>query len=213
MSSARLAALAAMLGCASLWCATASAQVYRIVGPDGRVTFSDRPPADGKAAPAKAVPLPGAGAGASAALLPAEVRTASTRFPVVLYTGVDCVPCVSARNYLARRGVPFTEKSVTTDEDIQALQRLAGVARLPFATIGSQHVRGFSEPEWSDYLDAAGYPKVSQLPPSFRNPAATPLVAVQSEPRTAPAPEAPPRPEIPSQSSGPTADNPAGIRF
>jgi glutaredoxin len=210
MVRVRLAAIAAVVGL-SLCGANALAQVYRIVGPDGRVTFSDRPPPDAKGTPAQTLQLPAAG-GSSTAGLPLELRNATSRFPVVLYTGVDCAPCVSARSFLTRRGVPFTEKTVTSDEDIKALQGIAGVARLPFATIGSQHVRGYSEPEWAEYLDAAGYPKVSQLPPTYRNPAPAPLVAVQAQPKTAPAPDAPPTAELPAP-TGPNPDNPAGIRF
>jgi len=214
MSSVRTAALAAFVACAGLWGAVANAQVYRIVGPDGRVTFSDRPPADGKAAPAQALPVPGAG-GSSTASLPAEVRMAASRFPVTLYTGPDCGPCLSARSFLLRRGVPFTERTITTREDAEALQRLSGGASMPFATIGGQHIRGFSDTEWSQYLDAAGYPKTSQLPPSYRNPDPTPLVALE---RAAPVQQArtpapvPQRAEIP-QASEPEPANPAGIRF
>lgn len=213
MSSVRLAALAALVAFAGLWGATAHAQVYRIVGPDGRVTYSDRPPADAKAAAGQALPVPSGGS-TNTASLPLDLRNATGRFPVVLYSGVDCAPCDNARNFLSRRGVPFSEKTVTSEDDIAALKRLAGAARLPFATIGGQHIRGFSEQEWAEYLDAAGYPKVSQLPPTYRNPAPTPLVAVQTEPRraAAPAPASPPRAELPPQPAE-TADNPAGIRF
>jgi glutaredoxin len=213
MSSVRLAALVALVGCASLWSAAAHAQVFRIVGPDGRVTFTDRPPADTKTTQAAAV-SPG-GAASPGAGLPAELRTASSRFPVTLYTGVDCQPCMSARGYLASRGIPYSEKTVTSPDDIQALQRLMGEARLPFATIGGQHVRGFSEPEWSQYLDAAGYPKVSQLPPSFRNPPPTPMVAVQARPPATAQAEQPaqsPRAEAPTPST-PSPSNPLGLRF
>lgn len=215
MSSVRLAALAALVGCCALWSAAATAQVYRIVGPDGRVTFSDRPPAEGQAAKARTLAIEGGSAG-SAAPLPAEVRAAASRFPVTLYTGTDCGPCISARSLLTSRGVPFTERTVTTNDDIEALQRLAGAPRLPFATIGSQHIRGFSEPEWSQYLDAAGYPKVSQLPPSYRNPAPRPLVAVQEAPAPQPQRQAAQAPQeraeaAPAEGSAPS--NPAGIRF
>ena len=217
MSSVRLAAVAAFVACASLWGAVAHAQVYRIVGPDGRVTFSDRPPPDGKASPAQAVPL--GGGGTPTASLPAEVRMAAGRFPVTLYSGADCGPCISARSFLLRRGVPFTEKTVVTNDDAEALQRLSGGTSLPFATIGGQHVRGFSDTEWSQYLDAAGYPKTSQLPPSFRNPDPTPLVAVQPARPAAPAqaqravPQQPARAEAPPAAADPAPANPAGIRF
>jgi glutaredoxin len=212
MFSVRTAALAAFAGVA-LWGAVAHAQVYRSVGPDGRVTFSDRPPADGKAAPAQALPVQGSGS--PAASLPAEVRMAASRFPVTLYTGPDCGPCLSARSFLNRRGVPFAERTITTREDAEALQRLSGSTSMPFATIGGQHIRGFSDSEWTQYLDAAGYPKTSQLSPSYRNPDPTPLVAVE---RPAPAQQArapttaPQRAEAPAPSD-PGPSNPAGIRF
>jgi glutaredoxin len=213
MFSVRTAALAAFVACAALWGAVANAQVYRIVGPDGKVTFSDRPPAGGKAAPAQALAVPSGGS--STASLPAEVRMAASRFPVTLYTGPDCGPCLSARSFLSRRGVPFTERTITTREDAEAFQRISGSTSMPFATIGGQHIRGFSDTEWSQYLDAAGYPKTSQLPPSYRNPDPTPLVAVE---RPAPAQQArtpapaPQRAEAPAPGE-PGPSNPAGIRF
>lgn len=222
MSSVRLAALAALVGCASLWSAVGHAQVFRVVGPDGRVTFTDRPPVDTKASPAPTVSMAGSSGGSSSASLPATVRNAMSRFPVTLYSSTDCTPCVTARTYLTSRGIPFTERTIATNDDVAALQRLAGETGLPFATIGGQHVRGFSDAEWGQYLDAAGYPKASQLPSSWRNPAPAPLVAVQ-----APAVTAPPQAQQqarPPQSAGagatpapapsdPSPSNPAGIRF
>lgn len=217
MSSVRTAALAALF--AATAAGVAQAQVFRIVGPDGKVTFTDRPPAEGKAAPAPSLPIPG---GASSSL-PAEVRKAAGQFPVTLYSSSDCGPCREARSMLQKRGIPFSEKSVSTEQDVAALQRLAGSNSLPFVTIGGQHLSGFSEGEWSQYLDAAGYPKTSQLPSGYRNPPATPLVAVQQPsvatteqsgdaPQTRAVPRATPQP-APAPSEGPGSSNPAGIRF
>ncbi|MBE7368444.1 glutaredoxin family protein [Ramlibacter pallidus] len=220
MSSVRLAALAAVMGCATLWAAAANAQVFRVVGPDGKVTFTDRPPPDANAKPAPTVALPGGGGSATAAL-PLDLRTATGRFPVTLYTSSDCAPCGSARTFLQGRGVPFTERTVTSNEDIQALQRLAGQATVPFATIGGQHVRGFSDAEWGQYLDAAGYPKVSKLPANWRNPEPRPLVVVQAPAVPAESPQAqqgtPAQPAqntaAPRAPSDRSPANPAGIRF
>jgi glutaredoxin len=217
MFSVRMAALAALVGCA-LGAGAANAQVYRIVGPDGRVTFSDRPPPDGKATPAQTVPLGAAAGSVATASLPSEVRNAATRYPVTLYTGKDCAPCDQARTFLTSRGVPFTEKTVSTEADLRALRNVSGATNLPFATLGAQHLVGFSDSQWSQYMDAAGYPKTSVLPPNYRNPAPAPLVAVET-PRTeeptaqaparAPAREQPPQP----MPSDPSPANPAGIRF
>ena len=203
-----------------LLCLSASAvlaqPVYRIVGPDGKVTFSDRAPSADSAAASASVA--GAGSGSSNAAgagLPFALQQVASRFPVTLYSGSDCAPCDSLRQLLVQRGVPFTERTVSSNADIAALQRLSGKAALPFGTIGSQQLEGFSNTEWTQFLDAAGYPKQSILPPSYRRPAATPLVAVQP-PEPARAPQADPETETPTPpraAPAPAPSNPAGIRF
>jgi len=211
MFRARSSGLAFLAVLATLASIGASAQVYRIVGPDGKVTFSDKPPADNRAPATRApsVEMPGNGGGGS---LPFELRTASGKYPVTLYTGEGCgSACASARSYLASRGVPYTEKTISTNEDAVAFRKLSGEMRVPFLTVGSQQLRGYSETEWTQYLDAAGYPKTSQLPSSYRNPPPAPLVAVQQAPaQAAAAPAAPQQPQVQQPSLEPTAP---GIRF
>ncbi len=200
----------------ALACVGAQAQsVYRIVGPDGKVTFSDRPPAEASAPPARSTAAPTASPAAANGALPYELRQVANRYPVTIYTGSDCAPCVSVRNLLTSRGVPYTERTVASNEDIAALQRLSGSTSLPFGTIGGQQLVGFSDAEWIQYLDAAGYPKQSQLPSNYRQPAPTPLVAAKPvEAAPAAEPKAPARPALPPPvNDGPTPSNPAGIRF
>jgi glutaredoxin len=191
--------------------------VYRIVGPDGRVTYSDQPPP----ANTQARPVTGAGAPAAAsqtAALPFALRQTSSRYPVTLYTSAECNPCRSGIAYLERRGIPFTERTVETNADIQALQRLSGETTLPLLTVGSQQLRGFAESDWKQYLDAAGYPAESALPPGYRRAAATPLVsAAEAQPSAAPAqPRQPARaapPQTNSEPASPPVTPPSGIRF
>jgi glutaredoxin len=191
-------------------------QVYRIVGPDGKVTFSDQPPPAASGGKVSAANTATGGGGASASL-PFELRQVASKFPVTLYTGDKCAPCGSARAMLMSRGIPFTEKTVNTNEDIGALQRLSGDSSLPFATIGNQQLKGFADTEWTQFLNAAGYPATSILPPSYRNPAATPLVVV-SKPAAAATPAnaaASPAPRTPTTPAAPppSVSNPAGIKF
>jgi glutaredoxin len=204
-----IAACALFLGAT----AVAIAQpVYRIVGPDGKVTFSDKPPAEPNAKVTNAAGASGGGVAGSS--LPFELRQVAQKYPVTLYTGENCGPCQSARSMLITRGVPFAEKTVTTVEDSQALQRLSGETSLPFATIGGQQLKGFSDAEWTQFLNAAGYPATSTLPSSYRQSPATPLVTVAAAPATT-APAAPARPAAaaPAPQPTPAAANPSGIRF
>ena len=182
--------------------------VYRIVGPDGKVTFSDKPPAEPKAKLTSAAGTSGGGTASSS--LPFELRQVAQKYPVTLYTGENCGPCQSARSMLITRGVPFSEKTVSTVEDSQALQRLSGENSLPFATIGGQQLKGFSDSEWTQFLNAAGYPSASVLPSSYRQPAATSLVIIAAAPPTVAAPA---RAAAQAPQPTPAATNPSGIRF
>jgi len=204
-----------------LACTGAQAQtVYRIVGPDGKVTFSDRAPDNASKATATTT-NPATGAVGSTSGLPLELSRIAQRFPVTLYTGSDCAPCLSARSLLVNRGVPFTERTVSTNEDLEALRKLSGDTSLPYGTIGGQRMVGFQDTEWTQYLDVAGYPKTSQLSASYRRPAPTPLTAAAAPaaaPAAAAASEAPaatasPRARPAPSTEGPSPTNPQGIRF
>ena len=83
----RSAACGLVLGAAS---GLATAQtIYRIVGPDGKVTFSDKPPSD--ATKASTTTAGGRPVAAPAdAVLPFELRQVVARYPVTLYAGAAC---------------------------------------------------------------------------------------------------------------------------
>ena len=187
-------------------------QIFRTVTSDGRTMFSDKAPLDANARTSAAVALPIPGAAVDNAALPFELRQVAARYPVTLYTGPGCAPCGLGQALLSRRGIPFTEMTVTTNEDIEALKRLAGAPSLPFLTIGGQHIKGFSEVEWVQFLDAAGYPPTSQLPSSYDRPTAKPLVAAQQPKTPAPAALEPARTATQAPAATP-AENPSGIRF
>ncbi|MDB5964808.1 MAG: glutaredoxin family protein [Polaromonas sp.] len=216
-NASRILALGAVaLAAATLLAPVQAQQVYRIVGPDGKVTFSDKPPPP--ATSARVTAAAGAsGGGMAPSSLPFELRQVASKYPVTLYTGDNCGPCAGARSLLVTRGIPFTERTVTTADDSQALQRLSGDNSLPFATIGGQQLKGFSDAEWTQFLNAAGYPTASVLPASYRQPPAAPLVTVAAPPvagaggTAASTPAA--RPAAPAVQPAPSVSNPAGIKF
>ena len=188
--------------------------IYRIVGADGKVTFSDKPPvtaAQGKVASTGV----GAKTDSTGSALPFELRQVVAKYPVVLYSTAKCGPCDAGRALLTARGVPFSERTVSTQEDQDYLERLTGGNSLPYLTIGGQKIKGLSDVEWTQYLDAAGYPKSSVLPSSYKFAAATPLVTVQKAPAPSKAEEKPQAAQAePSyQPPPPSPSNPAGITF
>ena len=208
------AATLAVFAIAALWSTASHAQVYRIVGSDGKVTFSDKPPVT-EGTPRVGAANSSSATGGAFTGLPYELRQVASKYPVTLYVGDNCGPCGAGRSMLTSRGIPFAEKTVSSNEDAQALQRLSGDSSLPFMTIGSQQLKGFSDSEWTQFLDAAGYPSSSTLPASYRQPAATPLVAIAAAPAPAVAavPAARPAAPAPAPRPAPNNDNPAGIKF
>ena len=180
---------------------------YKVVGPDGKVTYTDRPPVDGAAQPVR-----GGNAGAAQPELPYALQQVVSRYPVRLFTGKNCAPCDAARDMLKTRGVPFTETTVDTPEDARAYRSQEGADKLPSVRIGSKQLTSYTQSDWSAYLDAAGYPAQSALPRTYVQPPATPMVPVadKAAPRDADAarqaPAATPAPE--------TGGNaPPGFRF
>jgi glutaredoxin len=182
-------------------------QVYKSVDKTGRVTYSEVPP------------LPGSGEkltgdSASSVPLPYALQQVVSRYPVTLYTTAECGPCINARLMLTQRGVPFTERTVSSNEDITAYKRLNIDNNFPLATIAAQQLKGYEESEWTKYLDAAGYPKSSTLPRNYRNaePVSLTPKKVLEKVEKATATEKPvvakpsPAPQEPN-------NNPAGIKF
>ncbi len=170
-----------------LACGAASAQ-YKVIGPDGKTTYTDREPSS---AEGRVVPL-GARSTTTAAdvELPFELRQVASRYPVTLYTVTGaCEPCESGRGLLRQRGIPFNEKTITSAEDAEAFERLSGGRDAPTLTIGSQTLRGLAPDVWGSYLDAAGYPRESRLPANYQNRAPTPLVERREASATKPTPK------------------------
>lgn len=181
-------------------------QVFKSVDKNGRVTYSEVPP------------LPSSGdklTGESAAnpSLPYTLQQVVSRYPVTLYTTKDCGPCVNARLLLTQRGVPFTERTVSSNEDIDAFKKLNNENTFPLATIASQQLKGYEASEWTKYLDAAGYPPSSILPRNYRNPEPTSLTPKKAVEKPEKAVTEKPATEKPTPATQQPNNNPAGIKF
>lgn len=185
-------------------------QIYRIVGANGRVTFTDVPPTN---VPQQNIAL------INTILAPGTVNTSglsfdlqqiALKYPVVLYTTNSCPSCEQGRRFLMARGIPFAEKTVTSAEEVDAFLKMSGDSPMPYLTIGKESVKGFIEGDWSSYLTAAAYPQSSQLPAGYKYAAAAPLIEKRPPP---PPPETASAPAPAAAQTGPTPDNPAGIRF
>lgn len=151
---------------ALLVCTTSvHAQVFKWVGPDGKTNYSDVPPAPSVRAERKAL----AGNVVDVADMPFQLAESAKASPVTLYTGEKCAGCDEGRKLLVSRGIPFTEKTVSTNADIALLGN--GKVELPQLLIGASKQVGFEAGAWNTGLSAAGYPETNRLPKGYRNPA------------------------------------------
>ena len=150
---------------------------YKVTGPDGRVTYTDRP--DARAQSVRPLGAAAAAAPADAGwldALPFGLRQVAQRYPVTLYTGPGCTPCDMGRQLLQRRGVPFREWAVPAGAGAE-LQRREGTDSLPVLRVGREQLLGFEAGAWRQTLDAAGYPKSGSLPSGWQAPAVQSLAA------------------------------------
>lgn len=138
-------------------------EYYRSIDAAGKVHYGDKPlpdAADIAKLDSLSVPVPDES-------LPFETRRAREKFPVTLYVAEGCgEPCNLARDYLNKRGIPFTEKNLTTIEEINAFKKASSGDQIPAVTIGKNWLVRFSESLWSNALDTAGYPQTA--PYGFR---------------------------------------------
>lgn len=135
--------------------------LYRWVDKDGKVHYGDRPPprAQVKELREKRLTAPAGDETLSYAL-----RQASENFPVVLYVAAECPPCNTGRDYLRRRGIPFDERTLTTEEEAAPLRERLGKNELtvPVLQVGERLNAGYLEAAWAGLLDAAGYPRAAR---------------------------------------------------
>lgn len=154
----------------ALCLAPAQAQLYKWVGPDGKVNYSDKPPPPA----VKLLEKKSLSESGDVSNLPYELGLAASQNPVTLYTATSCSPCNDGRDLLKNAGIPFAEKTVRTNEDIEKLRQVGGDAQLPLLLIGGRQLHGYDSTDWKAALGSAGYPAGNRLPKDYRYPAAEP---------------------------------------
>lgn len=137
-----------------LFAPLASAEtLFKTIAPDGRVEYTDRPPADGKAAKTlnfadlPATPLP-----ESLLRYREELqKSMQNRLGNLgkgsgprLFTAVWCGYCRKAKAYLAERGIAYREYDIDTPDGQLAFAQAGNASGIPLLLVGEQRVQGFS---------------------------------------------------------------------
>lgn len=159
---------------------SAQADTFRWVDDSGNVHYGDRPAAEARQAEQKKF----GDAAADNSGLPYETRRAQENYPVTLYASASCGDvCTKARDFLNKRGIPFTEKNLSTKEEIDAYRQMSGANTIPALTVGKTLLMGFLAEQWGSELDIAGYPKIAPYRPqaSSKPASAQPATQIKSE--------------------------------
>ena len=152
---------------ALLLAATAAAQttttLYKSVGPDGKVIYSDRP--DPRAQTSKTLTfenLPASPLSAETLAYleqlqkSAEQRaSAAPQGDVVLFSAVWCGYCKQAKNYLASKQVAYREFDIDTKQGLAAYAQAGGRSGVPLLVANGQRVSGFSSAAYDAVLSKA----------------------------------------------------------
>ncbi|MBS1143043.1 MAG: hypothetical protein H6R14_449 [Proteobacteria bacterium] len=126
--------------------------VYRSVGPDGRVTYSDHPPTTGKVQkiysfenlPASPVPESTLNFRQDAEKSMKKRLAAQPASGTVLYSAEWCGYCRKAKAYLNNRGVAYQEIDIDTPDGKQAFSAVGRGGGIPLLIANGQRVQGFT---------------------------------------------------------------------
>jgi len=154
-----------------------AASLFKWVDKEGKVHYGDKPDEGAVKAEKKKFAAPSADDGN----LSYGVRKAKQDFPVTLFVAANCGEiCVQARALLNKRGVPFSEKNLVTQVEIDAFKVKTGGEAIPTLMVGKAVLKGFEAGQWNSELDIAGYPKIAPYGSRPVQPAAAkPVVPVE----------------------------------
>ena len=128
-------------------------QIYRWVDGNGRVQYTDKPPAGVKAKPvAERI-----NSYSGTPTVTGSASAGATRPDIKMYSTQWCRYCQKAREYMARNRIRYTELDVEKSAAAKAEYQRLGGRGVPVILVGAQRMNGYSEERFVQMLKAAGY--------------------------------------------------------
>jgi glutaredoxin len=132
-------------------------QIYRWVDANGRVQYSEKPPAGAQSSTVQQrVSSVGGNAGA-AAKGGSAAQPAAAKAAVKMYATDWCGYCRQARQFFARNGIAYTELDIEKSQAAMAEYKGLGGRGVPVILVGSQRMNGYGEERLVQMLKAGGH--------------------------------------------------------
>ena len=157
-----------LFAAACLLCAQTFAEVqtlYKSVGPDGKVSYTDRPPSTGHVEktlkfenlPASNIPAPSLSYVEQLRRLRANIAAtapAPEAGTLILFSAKWCTYCKLAKNYLTSKAIAYQEMDIDTTNGMAAFAQAGASKAIPLLVLGDRRLQGFSAPGYDAFLSA-----------------------------------------------------------
>lgn len=141
----------------ALLCALpAVAGVYKWKDKDGRMHYSDKPPADVKADPVRAPVSSIKGPAVVSDFTPKAAATPASNTKVRLFTTQACGYCKKAKAFLNARGTSYEELDVEASPAAYDEYQALGGRGVPVIQVGGKRMNGFNREQLEGMLQQAG---------------------------------------------------------
>ncbi len=123
--------------------------LYKSIGPDGKVVYSDHPPTGGRVVKTMQFNNLPSSSLSAAKLEQVRRQKASKQAAIasdqaVIYTTSWCGYCKKAKAYMASKGISYREVDIETESGLAAYAQAGGGEGVPLLQYRGETVRGFS---------------------------------------------------------------------
>ncbi len=138
--------------------------LYKVVGADGKITYTDQPPADRKSttalrfADAPSTPLPASVLKYQAALQKsmqsrlAEAKKIDVGGSATLFSATWCGYCTQAKAYMRAKGIGYREVDIDTPDGGRAYFEAGGERGVPLLMADGRRIQGFSAGAYDNFF-------------------------------------------------------------